>query len=71
MSTLAKKLFEEAEELVDEVCLYVARPTQKNRQRVREEAGDLVAVAMMLADGCMALGPKKEVVKNDQRVGSN
>jgi len=52
---LCNKLDEEVRELFDAVYQYRANPTPETQQRVREEAGDVVNVVMMLADKCGAL----------------
>ena len=52
---LANKVSEETLELFEATYAYRANPTPETRQRVREEAGDVVNVVMMLADKCGAL----------------
>lgn len=52
---LCNKLNEEVEEFFNTIYEYRANPTSENRQRVREEAGDVVNIVMMLADKCGAL----------------
>ena len=52
---LCNKLDEEVQELFEAVYNYRANPTPETQQRVREEAGDVVNVVMMLADKCGAL----------------
>lgn len=52
---LCNKLDEEVRELFDAIYQCRANPCEETRQRVREEAGDVVNVVMMLADKCGAL----------------
>ena len=52
---LSTKLDEETAELHNEIFNYWTNPTPENRKRVREEAGDVVNIVMMLADKCGAL----------------
>lgn len=49
------KMMEETDELVQAVYEYRANPTPENRERVRDEAADVVNYAMMVADNCGAL----------------
>lgn len=52
---LCNKLNEEVEEFFNTIYECHANSTPENRQRVREEAGDVVNIVMMLADKCGAL----------------
>lgn len=52
---LCDGLDEETRELFDAIYQYRANPCEETRQRVREEAGDVVNEVMFLADKCGAL----------------
>lgn len=52
---LSNKLDEEVTELFNAIYDYRVCPTEVNRQKIREEAGDVVWTTAMLADKCGAL----------------
>ena len=54
-NVLYRKLVEEVLELYEVVRKYHSNSNLDTRQRVREEAGDVVNMVMMLADKCEAL----------------